>query len=410
VQGALTLQAGNSQRPLIRLRRLAPWIIHGGSTGACLTLDGIFVSGHDIVLRGAFASVTITCSTLDPGSAAATQSPSWAASPPPALFQIAADGTPLRPTCLWIEAAIDTLTIDRSITGPIRSRGTGSAATITITNSIIQGIPDADPGPVTEGQVKDPARLIRTVQLGQDPVSTMLRSRGATMSPPPASPDLPPGTLAPLLAWLNERIEGPPFPVAAFAGIAFSSQTLQLLAAATPAQKAPLLNRLLLEDAYPMALANAAIALADGSLTLSRCTLLGRLVAHQLEASECILQQLATVDDLQGGCVRFTAWAAGSALPRQYESVSIPQGAPLFTSTDFGQPGYAQLLPTADLQIIPAPTHGGPPPNTISAGAADGAEMGAYARDKNPIRAQALLLKLQEYMPAALVPVIVDVT
>ena len=36
--------------------------------------------------------------------------------------------------------------------------------------------------------------------------------------------------------------------------------------------------------------------------------------------------------------------------------------------------------------------------------------MGAYARDKNPIRARALLLKLQEYMPAGLVPVIVDVT
>jgi hypothetical protein len=134
------------------------------------------------------------------------------------------------------------------------------------------------------------------------------------------------------------------------------------------------------------------------------------LVAHELEVSECILQQLATVDNLQGGCVRFTAWASGSALPRQYESVTIAQGAPLFTSTDFGQPGYSQLLPTADLQILPAPATGGAPANTISAGASDGSEMGAYARDKNPIRANALLLKLQEYMPAALVPVIVDVT
>ena len=46
----------------------------------------------------------------------------------------------------------------------------------------------------------------------------------------------------------------------------------------------------------------------------------------------------------------------------------------------------------------------------LSAGAADGSEMGAYARDKNPIRAQALMLKLQEYMPAGLTPVIVNVT
>ena len=74
------------------------------------------------------------------------------------------------------------------------------------------------------------------------------------------------------------------------------------------------------------------------------------------------------------------------------------------------QPGYAQLLATADAQIIPPTTPSTAPLNTISAGAADGSEMGAYARDKNPIRAQALLLKLQEYMPANLTPVIVDVT
>jgi hypothetical protein len=137
---------------------------------------------------------------------------------------------------------------------------------------------------------------------------------------------------------------------------------------------------------------------------------LGRVVAHRLEASECILNDLTLVDDLQDGCVRFSAWATGSVVPRQYESVRTAQGAPLFTSTVFGQPGYGQLLPTADLQRLPGGTPGGPPQNTISAGAADGSEMGAYARDKNPIRAQALLLKLQEYMPAGLAPVIVDVT
>jgi len=95
-------------------------------------------------------------------------------------------------------------------------------------------------------------------------------------------------------------------------------------------------------------------------------------------------------------------------VPRQYECVTIPQSAPLFTSTDFGLPGYGQLLPTADLQRLPSQSM--TPPNTILAGAEDGSEMGAYARDKNPIRAQALLLKLQEYMPANLVPVIVNVT
>ena len=36
--------------------------------------------------------------------------------------------------------------------------------------------------------------------------------------------------------------------------------------------------------------------------------------------------------------------------------------------------------------------------------------MGAYARDKTPIKARALLIKFQEYMPAGLVPVPIAVT
>jgi hypothetical protein len=137
---------------------------------------------------------------------------------------------------------------------------------------------------------------------------------------------------------------------------------------------------------------------------------LGQFAVHRLQASECILQQLAQVDDSQDGCVRFTAWADGSVLPRQFESVRIPQEAALFTSTDFGQPGYGQLLPLADNAVVPPATPTGQPLNTISEGAVDGSEMGAYARDKNPIKARALLVKFQEYMPAGLVPVPITVT
>src|SRR5262249_12075439 len=159
-------------------------------------------------------------------------------------------------------------------------------------------------------------------------------------------------------------------------------------------------NRQLLEDALPHALADAALAFTDGDVSLSRCTVLGRVVVHHLSASECILRELAQVDDVQHGCVRFTAWADGSALPRQHESVRIPQGAGLFTSTDFGQPGYAQLLPTADAVILPAPPPAPPAPPTILAGAQDGSEMGAFAREMNPIKERGLLIKYQEFMPA----------
>src|SRR5215469_5226663 len=132
---------------------------------------------------------------------------------------------------------------------------------------------------------------------------------------------------------------------------------------------APAANRLLVEDAYPLELADAALAFGDGDLSLSRCTVMGRIVAHRFSASECILRELVTVDDLQDGCIRFTAWAEGSVVPRQYESVSIRQSAPLFTTTDFGQPGYAQLLPNVDAQRLPPTTKLTTPQNTISAGA-----------------------------------------
>jgi hypothetical protein len=170
------------------------------------------------------------------------------------------------------------------------------------------------------------------------------------------------------------------------------------------------------EDSPPLSsplepfLNGTAIALDDGDVRLSRCTVLGRLNVHQLHASECILRDTVTVDDLQHGCVRFTAWAQDSTLPRQFESVRIPAGSPLFVSTDFGQPGFAQLLPMADAAILPSDDPDAGPQNTITQGAEDGSEMGAFAREKNPIKARGLQIKYKEFMPAGLIPVVVYVT
>ena len=143
---------------------------------------------------------------------------------------------------------------------------------------------------------------------------------------------------------------------------------------------------------------------------MSRCTILGPATLHRADVSECILHGLAVVDDVQHGCLRFSAWTDGSVLPRKYESVRIPPATGLFTSTDFGQPGYAQLLARADAAILPDPRPPGAPPPTISAGAADGSEMGAFAREKTPIKLAALTTKFQEYMPAGLALVVIPVT
>lgn len=292
VAGALTLCASIGQRPLIRLAEDAVWTITG-SPGSSLLLEGLFVSGGDIVLAGTFASVTLRCCTFDPGSVAQTND----------AFAIAADGRALRPTNLWITGSVESLTIDRCITAPVSVAASGSVSSLVAVDTIIQALPNL-----------------------ASPVAT-----------------------------------------------------------------------------------TAAVMLPDTQATLSRCTIIGAVVADALHASECILCGEVGVSDMQSGCVRYSAFAVGSRLPRQFASVAIRTDTALFTSTDFGQAGYCQLQPLADAAIVPTGAAAGPQ-NTISAGAEDGSEMGAYARDKNPIKARALLTKLQEFMAAELKPVLIYVT
>jgi len=145
----------------------------------------------------------------------------------------------------------------------------------------------------------------------------------------------------------------------------------------------------------------------DGDVHLNQCTVLGTAKVHRLEASECILNDIVVVENPQQGCVRFSAWATGSVLPRPYESVRIAPAYPLFTSRVFGHPGYGQLLLSADAAILSASGGG---IATILQGAEDGSEMGAFAREQTAIKERSLRIKYEEYMPLGLVPVIIYVT
>jgi hypothetical protein len=146
--GDLTIMAANETRPLLRFTPAQSWInwiiTSSSSVPSNLTLDGLFVSGADIVLRGNFNSVTITCCTLDPGSAADSASTAMMDESPPsplesAVFALSADGRDLLPCRLWIEGTIGTLTIQNSILGPIRTRAAGEVESLNVTDSIIQG-------------------------------------------------------------------------------------------------------------------------------------------------------------------------------------------------------------------------------------------------------------------------------
>jgi hypothetical protein len=266
-----------------------------GDPSAELVLDGLLVSGVDIVLAGSFDLVRIACSTLDPGN-------SGLGLPTPAIFADAADGRELRPSRLWIEGTVRSLEIERSIVGPIRTRGNGHVERLQIRDSIVQAIRTTDPA-------------------GPDP-------------------------------------------------------------------------------------ADLAIELAAGTAVLDRCTVLGPIGLHRLEASETILDDLAIVEDPQHGCVRFSATSVGSVLPRQYESVQVDPGAPVFTTREYGMPGFGQLLGAADRAIRSSSS----PRPSITQGGPTGGEMGAFATELGAVRRRGLLIKFREYMPVGMGPVLVDVT
>jgi hypothetical protein len=419
--GSLLVRAGPGMRPVLRpAPGAAPWVFTGGSNGQ-LVLDGLTLSGCDIVLRGSFDLVRITACTVDPGTAAA-------GSPPLAT---AVDGATLAPCRIFIEAdpaadpaapgAISELQVDYSITGPIRTRFGGSVETLTITNSIIQGLPATTGSAYSVADIYDP-RLLASGLLADDPLAAAIRAAmpAAAVTAVQGYANEPLTNQEAGLAQavidalntitdaLNALVSGPSlYDPALFATVNLSPDVLALAADAASLDATGLaaLNRGLLDEAFPVALGVAALAVADATVQLTQVTVLGRTAVHRLCASDTILRDFAAVDDTQQGCVRFSAYTSGSAIPRQYLSAAIPDGAPIFTSDAYGQPGYAQLLDTADAAIV-----GGATDASISSGAENNSEMGAFCADLNPVKEQGLLIKYAEYMPLGLTPVIVHVT
>jgi hypothetical protein len=269
----LAVRADNHRRPVVR-PSAATWTFTG-TPGSELVLDGLLISGCDVVLLGEFASVTLTTTTLDPGSLR----------PDGSVIAFAADGKPLAPGHLRIGGAVSRLLVDRCVLGPILTEGVGLVETLIVRESIVQSL-----------------------------------------------------------------------------GLA----------------------------------GEKAIDLQRGSVELDRSTLLGSAAVHRLEASMSILDGVVVVADQQHGCVRYSTWRKGSALPKQYECVALAPGAQLFGSRDIGNPAYAQLLSTVG--------------SAIAEGAEDGSEMGAFWREKNAIKERSLRIKYEEYMPAGLSPVVVYVT
>jgi hypothetical protein len=162
-------------------------------------------------------------------------------------------------------------------------------------------------------------------------------------------------------------------------------------------------TQLTIADSIVDAKAKAAIT-ASGKVQLERCTVVGTITAGVLTASECLLNDLASVQDQQAGCVRFSRFEAGYVLPRRYRSIPNDQQlqacsksarclAPFFHSRRFPRPDYMQLAAGCASPILSA--------------SESGAEVGAFASGLNTIRLGNLRTKLQEFMPVGLTAIVI---
>jgi hypothetical protein len=124
------------------------------------------------------------------------------------------------------------------------------------------------------------------------------------------------------------------------------------------------------------------------TLLVQRSTMGGRVKCQVLEADLSIFRDVTQVLYRQQGCVRFSYFAPRSQTPRRYECApALP--VPVFVSSSFGDPGYMQLA----LDCQPAIVQG-----------ERGYEMGVWSSLRNAQRLAHLNLRLNDYMPAGLVP------
>jgi hypothetical protein len=145
-----------------------------------------------------------------------------------------------------------------------------------------------------------------------------------------------------------------------------------------------------LDDTLP------ALATERGRVRMERVTVFGHIEVHRLNASEALITGTSRVTDTQNGCFRFSAAPSGSRLPRAYESHRLDDSNHIFTSRRFGQPGYGQLSESA--------------PAFLQRGAESGSEIGAFSALNQPIKADSLAKKVEEYMPLGLIPIFINET
>jgi hypothetical protein len=166
-------------------------------------------------------------------------------------------------------------------------------------------------------------------------------------------------------------------------------------------------------DPRKQALGAAGSAMAWATLRAERTTVFGIVDVNAIDlAANSIFNNCVNVGRRQLGCMRFCYVPAGCRTPRRYhcqpdlviQAASAAGGTaaqqanaianqklrvqPQFTSTRYGNPGYAQLGPQCATEIV--------------RGADDESEMGAFHDLFQPQRTANLIARLNDYTPAGM--------
>jgi hypothetical protein len=127
---------------------------------------------------------------------------------------------------------------------------------------------------------------------------------------------------------------------------------------------------------------------------ISGCTIFGKCDVRSIQAENSILTGRVNTHFRQTGYVRFCYYGSESIVPRNYRCVptssTVPHPLPIFVSTRFQDPGFAQLSLSTPLAILE--------------GAEDGMEMGIGHANRDPARRANIRDALGEFAPMGLNP------
>jgi hypothetical protein len=128
-------------------------------------------------------------------------------------------------------------------------------------------------------------------------------------------------------------------------------------------------------------------------VSLTRCTVLGRVEVARLYASNSVISGRTRVTDSQHGCFRYSATGrAGAVLPPQFEAFTPEGRLPVhwLRSTRFGDAGFAVLSETA--------------PEALARGAENGAEMGVFNARALSVLLDDLAAQVRDLLPVGQTP------